>query len=145
MGRVEIDMFIYTKSMTEQKQTLVWCVPAVKIAGSEADDFTSEEMLAWEKSKISTFEWLYDFDSKTNGDTSTQLEWKRHVAYLRKLLFENIDLTLYNTIEAVRKNRWEQISPYTLFPSGFITIPVPQVVSVDEEELAEEDMVGLEE
>ncbi len=115
-------------------QSLVWHVPTVNVVESKAEGFTQEEMQAWEMSKASTFEWLYDMDSDKTGDNTSQLQWKKHVAYLRKMLFENVDLALYDVIEAVRKGRWEEVHPsVTILSSNAITVPVPVLADIQEE------------
>jgi len=130
--------------MSEEKgssEEWTWKVPAVRYIPQIVETFGMEEMAAWESVKGSTFQWLYEFEDE--NDTDAQLTWKKHVAYLRKMLFENVDHALYPIIEAARKQQWVCINAVALVTPNVITIPVPELKiiheALDEQEFTEEE------
>jgi len=120
-----------------------WHVSAPVLIPCQAETMTQEEMDAWEDVKKGTFEWLYDF--KESEDNEVELQWKKHVAFVRKMFIENMDMAIYNTIENVRKGKWENVQPVTFFGQNVISIPIP-IFQVQDEETPEvsEDVICAE-
>ena len=130
------------KENEEYKSTTSWTIPAAITIPMLAESFTQEEMDAWEITKRGTFDWLYDFN--VEEDSTEQFLWKRHVAYLRKMMIENVDLALYDFAEAVRKGKWPE-QPLLLHLSEIISLPIPTSSDIEHEKAYVTDVVDMDE